>query len=78
MGYKGGGDSNCCWCVWNGYQMLGGKSGGIGNPRKYWNHQDNGKEYLEESGRTEETCCHSVSREKSPVNAGVKNLQRVK
>ena len=35
-------------------------------------------EYLGESWRLEETCCHSSSGEKSSANAGMKNSQRNK
>ena len=39
----------------------------------YWERP----EYWEESWRLEETCCHSNSREKPPVNADVKNSKGV-
>ena len=35
-------------------------------------------EYLEESWRREETCCHSGFSEKPPIRAGVKSSQGLK
>ena len=33
-------------------------------------------EYVEESERQDETCCHSISSEKPSANAGAKNFQK--
>ena len=38
--HKADGDTNCSWYTRNYSQMLGKKTGGIGNQRKNWDHPD--------------------------------------
>ena len=38
--HEGSSDINCNWCVWNGHQRLGKKTGGTGNQRKNRDHLD--------------------------------------
>ena len=72
-------DTNCCWCSWNSSQRSKKEAGelefrGRIGLKRFWNHL----KHLEESWRTEETCCHSDICGKPPVKSDAKNLHAVK
>ena len=67
--------TNCDWCFWHSDREIW-KLAAEWRPSKrqhYWRWP----EYWEESGRLEETCCHTNSSEKPSANVDEKNSQRV-
>ena len=60
--YESESNEHPSWSMQNNSQELGKLNGGTKNPRKNWDYRDQ-QEYLEESGRAQETSCQMKSSE---------------
>ena len=77
MEYESDGDTNCNRCTCYSHERIGKDTEGYGKKDEgrtsKLQHSWDRLEYLEESYRLDEICCHSNASGKPSVNAGIKN-----